>query len=73
MSGGTTDHGLLHVIHGGETVVCTDHKCGRTIFREMPCFVDTETGAIYCDPCGLCLRYARKRAALRAAKAAEKE
>jgi len=66
----TPDRGLLHVMHGGDTVVCADHKCGRMIYPEMPCCVDAATGDIYCDPCGLCLRYSRKKEAERNARAA---
>lgn len=48
-------------------VVCSDPKCGRFIQHDEPCFVDTmtENGNVYCDSCGKCIRYERKRAKMR--------
>jgi hypothetical protein len=52
---------------------CADKKCGRVVAHDTPCFVDTTTGAIWCDDCGKCERYSRKKAAQRAERAAERE
>ena len=48
---------------------CADPKCGRPVVHDAPCFVDTTSpnGDVYCDDCGKCLRYARKKAAQRKA------
>lgn len=48
-------------------VRCTDPKCGRLVKNEDPCFIDglSENGDVYCDACGKCLRYSRKKAAER--------
>ncbi len=55
--------------HG--TIVCSDEKCGRLVRHNEPCFIDAKTsnGAVYCDSCGKCIRYARKREEMRKAKA----
>ena len=55
-------------------VGCSDDKCGRPIQHNEPCFVDTrsESGSIYCDSCGKCIRYARKRESLRKVKNTDK-
>lgn len=54
-------------------ISCTDPKCGRAIVHDAPCFVDTQSpdGDVYCDDCGKCLRYARKKAAQREANGVE--
>jgi len=52
---------------------CADKKCGRAIAHEAPCFIDASTGATWCDNCGKCERYARKKAAQRAEKADAKK
>jgi hypothetical protein len=48
---------------------CADPKCGRPVIHDAPCFVDTNSpnGDVYCDDCGKCLRYERKKAAQRKA------
>lgn len=46
-------------------VRCADQKCGRMVAHNIPCFVDSETGQVWCDDCGKCERYARKKAAER--------
>ena len=44
------------------SVVCADEKCGRSIQNGNECFVDAlNEGDVYCDPCGKCLRYERKK------------
>ena len=54
-------------------VTCSDEKCNTLIRNEDPCFVDSlsENGDVYCDSCGKCLRYARKKAAEREKLAAK--
>jgi len=52
-------------------VKCADPKCGRMVVHNAPCFIDSQTGGVWCDDCGKCERYARKRAAMREAKRAE--
>jgi hypothetical protein len=52
-------------------VMCADKKCGRMVAHNAPCFIDSATGEVWCDDCGKCERYARKRAAMREAKQAE--
>lgn len=52
-------------------IVCCDEKCGRFVQHKEPCFIDvlSENGDVYCDSCGKCLRYSRKREAARREKA----
>lgn len=50
---------------------CADQKCGRSVSHNTPCFIDAQTGSVWCDDCGKCERYARKKAAERE-KAASK-
>lgn len=51
--------------HGN--ITCSDEKCGRLVRHNEMCFVDTQSehGNIYCDACGKCIRYTRKRSAIR--------
>ena len=44
---------------------CGNFKCGKMVQSESPCFRDTLGAAYYCDSCGKCLRYHRKKAAER--------
>lgn len=55
-------------------VQCADPKCGRMVVHDAQCFVDTlsEKGNIYCEDCGKCERYTRKKAAQRAENAAKR-
>jgi hypothetical protein len=47
---------------GGQALVCWMKKCGRNIAVLEKYFLDTLWDRIYCHQCGLCLRYARKKA-----------
>ena len=47
-----------------EDRVCDDIKCGRIITVGDFYFTDPE-GGIFCESCGQCIRYERKRAAQR--------
>lgn len=51
--------------HG--SIVCSDSKCGRLVKHNESCFVDAQTGDLFCDACGKCIRFSRKREALRKA------
>lgn len=44
-----------------EDFVCGMSDCNRAIKYEEPCFVDTTSSAIYCEKCGKCLRYQKKK------------
>ena len=46
---------------------CCDLKCPRVVKHGEECFIDTwaTNGALFCDQCGKCLRYARKAAQIR--------
>ena len=44
--------------------ICDDKKCGRIITVGDFYFTDPK-GSIFCESCGLCIRYERKRAAQR--------
>ncbi len=50
---------------------CCDPKCERVVKNGEECFIDTwaHDGAIFCDQCGKCLRYARQAATMRGEKA----
>ena len=54
-------------------VRCADPKCGRTISHNAPCFIDATTGSVWCDDCGKCERYARKKAAQREERAKQRK
>lgn len=41
---------------------CVDEKCGRPIKFMEKCFIDQQTGDLYCVNCGVCIRYERKKA-----------
>ena len=47
-----------------EDRICNDNKCDRIITDGDFYFTDPE-GSIFCESCGLCIRYERKRAAQR--------
>ena len=58
-------HNLLETKYSSqdpdEVTQCQDNSCFRSIACDDPCFVDTETSTIYCEKCGQCLRYSRKK------------
>jgi hypothetical protein len=47
-----------------EGILCFDAKCGRSVNFMEKCFID-EAGGVYCQNCGVCERYTRKKAAQR--------
>jgi hypothetical protein len=50
-------------------IVCCDPKCGRIVKHNEACFVDVvNKGNVYCDSCGKCIRYSRKKEELRNVK-----
>jgi uncharacterized protein (DUF983 family) len=54
---------MSEVSHGDEgPIICRNPKCGRGIRLFERYFLDTLWDRVYCHQCGLCLRYARKRA-----------
>lgn len=52
--------------------ICVDPKCGRMVKHNEHCFIDvlSANGDLYCDSCGKCIRYARKKAEQRKQKKA---
>jgi len=48
--------------HGKEPTHCSNPKCRRIVLLLEPCFFDSLWDRIFCRQCGLCLRYARKKA-----------
>jgi len=57
---------MHEVAHGEERPIsCFNVKCGRSIRLFELYFLDTLWDRVYCHQCGLCLRYARKKASER--------
>lgn len=40
---------------------CSDDKCPRMIRVGELMYVDVNNGSMFCDSCGKCIRYARKK------------
>jgi hypothetical protein len=66
-------HGLIEATlgknslpEGIDTLECQDELCSRLIKEGDDCFIDAKENAIYCEQCGKCVRYHRKKAAERA-------
>ena len=55
-----TQFGMTATTWRMEAEVCHDAKCGRLVAPGDPCFIDAN-GDLYCDSCGRCERYARKK------------
>lgn len=63
------EYEVIEQIETNGMIVCSDPKCGRIVRHNEACFVDVlDKGKVYCDPCGKCIRFARKREELRAIK-----
>lgn len=45
--------------------LCGDEKCDRLVSPNEACFFDTTKNLVYCDSCGKCVRYSRKKAVQR--------
>lgn len=60
--GTLAEHGFLPGEWGGEPTECADHKCERVVKKGDECFIDMQSSSVYCDGCGKCKRYVRKRA-----------
>ncbi len=58
-------HGLLNTIWRRDPIECGDTKCSRRVNRDDTCWVDVDQKVVFCDSCGRCVRYARKKAAER--------
>lgn len=43
------------------SVKCADDQCFRKITEDDSIFIDVEKSLMYCEKCGKCLRYARKK------------
>jgi hypothetical protein len=56
--------GLLFTINLVYERHCADHKCVRVIKVRDNCWMD-EDGRIFCEQCGKCLKFHRRRAAER--------
>jgi len=57
---------MIETLHAMRVAIkCHLDRCRNSIQFQEPCFVDTLHGWIYCHQCGLCLRFARKRAQAR--------
>lgn len=74
----TVQFGFLEMRYTSPVVECADPRCARVIpmkheedqiqAGQLPfvwCFLDVNKGSIYCDSCGKCRRYARKKAVQR--------
>jgi hypothetical protein len=66
--GGDIRHGYMGASWDGDITECSDRKCGRLVKNGDACFVELQSGALYCDGCGRCKRYIRKMAEKREAK-----
>jgi len=56
-------YGLMEVPFGGkEPQKCADDKCIRYIKPVEECMIDVANSNVYCPECGVCERYARKKA-----------
>lgn len=56
------EYKLLDTKFTGEVdVKCGQKECFRMISPDDPIFVDVEDSLMYCDKCGKCLRYERKK------------
>jgi heterodisulfide reductase subunit C len=54
---------MSEVSHGDdEPIECHNKKCKRPIRLYERYYLDTLWDRVYCYQCGLCLRYARKKA-----------
>jgi hypothetical protein len=54
--------GLLEtLLTESDTIICSDNKCGRDVMFGEACFIDIQTNNVYCESCGKCLRYERKK------------
>jgi len=60
----TQQYGLKNAVWPHESRNCDDDKCGRVIETMDRCFIEMDN--LYCDSCGKCLRYSRKKEAQRA-------
>lgn len=57
---------LMPHVRGGSEGKCADEMCPRQVKNGDSCYIDLlNDGAILCDNCGKCLRYARKCAVRR--------
>lgn len=65
------EHEKITQIEKHGDIICSDPKCGRLVRHNECCFVDaiSTNGNIYCDSCGKCIRFSRKREATRKQKA----
>ena len=56
---------LENVLANGKRT-CANAECGKSIQRMEECFMDTlSKGKVYCERCGVMLRFHRKRAVQR--------
>jgi hypothetical protein len=53
--------GLLETKLTTEDQKCQAKDCFRQIMTDDPCFVDISNSAVFCDNCGKCERYSRKK------------
>ena len=55
-----TRFGMFETVFSGEPELCSDPKCGRFVSNGDPCFY-ADGEILYCDACGRCVRYSRKK------------
>lgn len=60
----THDIGLMDAVaNGGKS--CASKKCGKLLAHGSKIFIDTIEHVYYCEACGTCLRFHRKKASQR--------
>lgn len=57
-------HGFMEIAYAEEEPTeCADDPCTRLIISDAVCFIDIQGGGkLYCEICGPCERYHRKKA-----------
>lgn len=59
----TYDTGLMDAYWGAsDSRVCASKKCSKPMVRGSKVFIDTVNQVYYCEQCGMCLRFHRKKA-----------
>ncbi len=53
---------LTEAVQGKGLWFCSSKKCGKMVQQGNIIFIDKLSEAIYCEGCGTCLRYHRKKA-----------
>lgn len=57
------EYGLIEAFSPYQELVdCEALKCGRPIKFMEKCFINHTDGSLFCQSCGVCIRYERKKA-----------